>query len=87
MYLFYGLSLTTLTFAFKRLDISVAYALWSGAGIVLIACAGIVWFHEPATVARLLFITLIVVGMLGLQLASPPAIQRPGHQTSTTPPE
>jgi multidrug transporter EmrE-like cation transporter len=29
MYLFYGLSLTTLTFAFKRLDISVAYALWS----------------------------------------------------------
>jgi small multidrug resistance pump len=86
MYVFYGLSLTALTFAFKRLDVSVAYALWSGAGLVLIASAGIVWFREPASLARLLFLTLILIGMLGLHLASAPTRARDGA-TATTPRE
>jgi small multidrug resistance pump len=68
MYLLYGLSLTALTFAFKRLDVSVAYAVWSGTGLVLITSVGILWFREPATVARLIFIALIVTGLIGLHL-------------------
>ena len=71
MYVLYGLSLTALTFAFKRLDISVAYALWSGLGLVLIASVGMVWFREPATLPRLIFIGLILTGLVGLHLASP----------------
>jgi small multidrug resistance pump len=68
MYVLYGLSLTVLTFAFKRLDVGVAYAVWSGAGIVLIATAGIVWFREPASAIRFVFIVLILIGMIGLHV-------------------
>jgi small multidrug resistance pump len=69
MYVFYGLSVTMLTLAFKRLDVSVAYAVWSGAGLMLIVAAGMVWFREPATTARMVFILFILVGLLGLRLA------------------
>jgi small multidrug resistance pump len=69
MYIFYALSLTTLTFAFKRIDVGVAYAVWSGAGLALIAAIGIVWFREPATTLRVVFLLFILVGLLGLRLA------------------
>lgn len=69
MYIFYALSLTTLTFAFKRLDIGVAYAIWSGAGLGLIVLIGMVWFREPATTARVVYLLFILIGLLGLRLA------------------
>jgi len=71
MYLLYGLSLTTLTIAFRRLDIGVAYAVWSGVGLSAIALIGIIWFREPATPARVLFLLFILIGLLGLRLAAP----------------
>ena len=71
MYVLYGISLTTLTFALRRLEIGFAYAVWSGAGLVLIATAGMVWFREPATLERLLFIALVLAGLVGLHLTSP----------------
>ena len=70
MYLFYALSLTTLTYAFRQIDIAFGYAVWSGAGLVLIAAAGMLWFDEPATLMRLLCITLVLVGLIGLHLTS-----------------
>jgi small multidrug resistance pump len=70
MYVLYGLSLTVLTFAFKRLDVGVAYAVWSGAGLVLIAGTGMLWFREPVSAARLVCIALILVGMIGLHLVT-----------------
>ena len=71
MYLFYALSLTTLTLAFKHIDVSVAYAVWSGAGIVLIASFGVVFFREPMTVTRGVYIGFILIGLVGLYLATP----------------
>jgi len=71
MYLLYGLSLTTLTFAFQRLQIGFAYAAWSGGGLVLVAASGMIWFREPASAQRLLFIALVLLGLLGLHLTSP----------------
>ena len=47
IFVFYGLSFTTFTFALKRLDLSMSYAIWAGAGTALIAGIGIVWFKEP----------------------------------------
>jgi small multidrug resistance pump len=73
MYILYALSLTTLMFAFRRLDVSVGYAVWSGAGIVLITSVGMLWFREPATAARLIFIGLILAGLVGLHLVSAPS--------------
>src|SRR5262245_565397 len=64
MYVLYGLSLTTLTLAFKRLEIGVAYAVWSGAGLTAVVAIGIIWFREPATPARVLFLLFILVGLI-----------------------
>jgi small multidrug resistance pump len=66
--IFYGLSLTALTFALKRIDVSVAYAIWSGLGTALIATIGILWFREPATALKFVSIALIIIGVLGLHL-------------------
>jgi len=66
--IFYGLSLTALTFALKRIDVSVAYAIWSGLGTALIATIGILWFREPATALKFVSIALIIIGVIGLHL-------------------
>lgn len=66
----YGLSLAGLTIVLKYIDLSVAYAIWSGVGVALIALIGIVYFEEPATVQRIICLGLIIVGVVGLQMAS-----------------
>ena len=47
IFVFYGLSLGMLSLALKEVDLSFAYALWSGVGIAIIATVGILWFREP----------------------------------------
>lgn len=68
IFLFYGFAVAALTFALKRIDISVAYAIWSGLGTALIALIGMVWFREPVTAVRLASIMLIIIGIIGLNL-------------------
>lgn len=57
--------------AVKTLPLGTAYAIWTGIGAVGAAVAGIILFNEPATVLRLVSITLIVAGIIGLKLATP----------------
>ena len=68
MGVFYLLSLTMLTLALKKFDVSVAYAIWSGLGTALITLIGIWYFKEPVTLIKLGSITLIIIGVVGLQL-------------------
>lgn len=65
---FYGASLVLLTLALRMLDVSVAYAVWSGLGTALVAAIGIYWFGEPATALKLVSLALIVAGVVGLNL-------------------
>ncbi|MGA9141191.1 MAG: multidrug efflux SMR transporter [Methanocella sp.] len=65
---FYLLSLSMLTLTLKKIDVSVAYAIWSGVGTALIACIGILYFKEPATAIKLASISLIIAGVVGLNL-------------------
>lgn len=67
-FLFYGLCLTCLTFALKKIDVSIAYAIWSGLGTVLVATIGILWFRESVTVLKLISIGLITLGVIGLNI-------------------
>jgi small multidrug resistance pump len=55
-------------FALKRIDVSIAYAIWSGIGTAAIAIIGITYFREPATVVKLVSIVLIIIGVVGLNL-------------------
>jgi small multidrug resistance pump len=70
IFLFYGCAVAALTVALKRVDISVAYAIWSGLGTALIAAIGMIWFREPVTYTRLASILLIIIGIIGLNLGS-----------------
>ena len=54
----------------KGLPVGVAYAIWSGVGTVLMVAIGIVWVHESATPARLLYAAMIVCGAVGLHLTT-----------------
>jgi small multidrug resistance pump len=66
LFVFYGLSFTLMTFAVKKIDMSVSYAIWSGVGTALIALIGFAWFKEPLTTLRIVSIVLIVAGVFGL---------------------
>ncbi len=68
----YGLALAGLTVVLKTIDLSVAYAIWSGAGTALIAVIGFVYFKEPVTAMRLISLVLVIVGVVGLQLSANP---------------
>lgn len=54
----------------KVLPLGTAYAVWTGIGAIGAAVLGIVIFEEPATVARIGCILLIVAGILGLKATS-----------------
>ena len=64
------LSLGLLGLALKTLPVGTAYAVWTGVGAVGTAALGIYLFAEPATVARLVSIGLIVAGIVGLKIVS-----------------
>jgi small multidrug resistance pump len=64
----YGLSLGLVTLAIKRIEVSVAYAIWSGAGTALIALVGILGFHESVTTLKIVSLVLIVLGVAGLNM-------------------
>lgn len=48
----------------------MAYAIWAGLGTALIAIIGIFAFHEPVNVLKVLFLTMIIVGVMGLKMSS-----------------
>ena len=56
--------------AVQDLPIGTAYAVWTGIGAVGTAALGVVIFDEPVSIARVGFISLIVVGIVGLHGAS-----------------
>jgi len=69
MFLFYILSLSCLTMALKRIEVSVAYAVWSALGTAVIAAIGIVWFRESVNVLKIASLALIIAGVVGLHLS------------------
>ena len=69
LFVFYLLSLTALTFALKRIEVSVAYAVWSGVGTALIALIGMTYFREPVNATKIVSLGLIIAGVVGLNLA------------------
>jgi small multidrug resistance pump len=62
----YGISLLLLSLALKKIEIGVAYAVWSGLGIMSVELLGIIFFKESLSVQKIIFICLIMVGTIGL---------------------
>lgn len=57
-----------LMLAIKSLPLGTAYAVWTGMGAVGVAILGIILFKESADWYRLLSITLVIAGIVGLKL-------------------
>jgi small multidrug resistance pump len=67
----YVVSFVLLAWALKmQLQVSVAYAIWSGAGTAAIAVIGMLWLNEPLTATKTVGIVLIILGTVVLNLAS-----------------
>lgn len=65
----YLASFALLALALKELEVSVAYAVWSGAGTAAIALIGVLAMKEPLTAAKVAGIALIIGGVVTLNLA------------------
>ena len=70
VFVFYVGAAAAIILALRRLELSIAYAIWSGVGTALTVMIGIAFFREPLTAIKLASIALVVVGVAGLSLAS-----------------
>ena len=68
IFVFYAVSFVSLTFAIKKIDMSVSYAIWSGIGTALIAIIGVYYFKESMTLLKVTSLILIIIGVIGLNL-------------------
>ncbi|WP_069811921.1 DMT family transporter [Streptomyces sp. TP-A0874] len=64
----YGVAFLLLAQTLKTMSVGTAYAVWSGAGTAIIAAIGMFFLGETASAAKLLGITLIIAGVIVLNL-------------------
>ncbi len=65
-----GASMLALARATESIPVGTAYAVWVGIGAVGAALVGIAVHGDPATPARLAFLTLLIVAIVGLKVTS-----------------
>ncbi len=65
-------SFALLSQALRTIPVGTGYAIWTGIGAAGTAVVGMLLLGEPRTIVRALCILLIVAGIVGLKLASPP---------------
>ncbi len=66
----YGLAFYFLSLPIRTMPVGVVYAMWSGAGIVLIAGIGYIAFGQTLDLAAIVGIGLIIAGVLVVNLLS-----------------
>jgi quaternary ammonium compound-resistance protein SugE len=63
------ISFWLLSLAMRTIAAGTAYAVWTGIGVVGVALYGLLFWDEPASVLRLLFLLMIIGGIVGLKVA------------------
>ncbi len=66
----YGLAFFFLSLVLKTIPVGVAYAIWSGLGIVLISLIGRTYFHQTLDVPAWIGMGLILCGIVVMNLFS-----------------
>ena len=67
----YGLSFYLLSLTLKVMPLGVAYAIWSGVGLILTVIAGMILFRESLDWARVAGVLLIIAGIIFVNVISP----------------
>ena len=65
----YCASFSAMSVAVRKIDLGVAYAVWSGVGIVATSIIGALAFHEILTARKAVSIIIILLGVVSLNLA------------------
>lgn len=68
--LFMIISLYLLSYALKYIPIGTGYAVWTGLGAVGSVLVGMIFFKESRNFLKLLFIFMIILGIVGLKIAT-----------------
>ncbi|WP_172674400.1 multidrug efflux SMR transporter [Persicobacter sp. CCB-QB2] len=66
----YGVAFYFLSMTLKEINVSVAYAIWSGAGIVLLAIIGYFWLGQQLDLASIIGIGFIIAGVIIINVFS-----------------
>ncbi|MBA2225269.1 MAG: multidrug efflux SMR transporter [Thermogemmata sp.] len=65
------ISFGLLTLAAQTIPLGTAYAVWTGIGAFGTALIGILWFGDPVTFWRIVFLSGLIICLIGLKWASP----------------
>jgi small multidrug resistance pump len=65
----YSVSIWLLTVVVRTVPVSVAYAIWSGAGTAIVAVVGYAFLGESLGWIKILSLAMIVGGVIGLNLS------------------
>jgi small multidrug resistance pump len=69
IFVFYALAFVVFTRVLKYMEVSIAYAIWAGLGIVLIGVIGMVHFQESVSAMKLACMAMVIAGSVGLSLS------------------
>ena len=82
MALFYGSSFLPMAIALRRMEVGIAYAVWSAVGTALMTIIGVLVFKEAASPLKLSAIVMIVVGVVCLNVANSERFPQAGGRVS-----
>lgn len=66
----YGMAFYFMTLVLKTIPVGITYAIWSGAGIVLISVAGAIFYKQIPDVPAVIGMSLIITGVVIIHLYS-----------------
>ncbi|TYO99608.1 small multidrug resistance pump [Geothermobacter ehrlichii] len=66
----YGLAFYFMTLTIRTIPVGITYAVWSGAGIVLVILAGILLYRQIPDLPAIIGMALIVAGVMVIHLFS-----------------
>lgn len=70
IFVFYGSCFAIFALVVKKIELSVAYAIWSGVGTMLVFVVGVLIFKESFSWIKLMSVVFIIIGVIGLKWAS-----------------
>ncbi|GBU09755.1 multidrug resistance protein [Gammaproteobacteria bacterium] len=66
MIITYSISFASLTLCLRKMEVTIAYAIWSAVGTVLIAIVGALFFGENMSLSKIVCLLIIILGVIGL---------------------
>ena len=70
----YGVAFYLLSLTLREMPVGIAYAIWSGVGIVLVSLAAVVLFGQKLDLPALIGMGLIVAGGIVINVCSKSAV-------------